>query len=93
MVALRLVSIPMRQIGIPQLASFSTMQADLSPVLAMAIRLLMSRGREMAMMPLTYLYNFNLTAGQTAYVAHFVYTGTPNTTKSTVQTDFNRLEL
>jgi hypothetical protein len=34
---------------------------------------------------LSYLYNFNIAAGETAYIAHFVYTGTPNTTKATVQ--------
>jgi hypothetical protein len=38
---------------------------------------------------LTYLYNFDLAAGQTAYIAHFVYTGTPNTTKTTVEGDLN----
>jgi hypothetical protein len=38
---------------------------------------------------LTYLYNFNIAAGETAYIAHFVYTGTPNTTKAIVEGELN----
>jgi hypothetical protein len=38
---------------------------------------------------LSYLYNFNLPAGDTVYLAHFAYTGVPSSTKTTLQGELN----